>query len=145
MRDIVPAFAFSIPSLQDDTSLECRIYHPQHGVAGYPWRKAAVVAHPYAPLGGCFDDPVVLCLVDELIDNDYVVGTFNFRYKYLFGYSCAKLMCSLVEWANQKVTHHGPRKQRYRTIPPLPGSWHTTSIIFNPTKHLNIPIHQQAQ
>ena len=45
------------------------------GVAG-----AAVVAHPYAPLGGNFDDRVVVNVVKVLVQNGWVVGTFNFRY-----------------------------------------------------------------
>ena len=44
------------------------------------WRKkAAVVAHPYAPLGGCYDDPVVSEVVGVLLGEGWIVGTFNFR------------------------------------------------------------------
>jgi alpha/beta superfamily hydrolase len=37
------------------------------------------VAHPYAPLGGCYDDPVVNFIGAQLLQAGYVVGTFNFR------------------------------------------------------------------
>jgi len=42
--------------------------------------KGAIIAHPYAPLGGSYDDAVVLAIVDELLSSGWVVGTFNFRY-----------------------------------------------------------------
>lgn len=79
-----PALAFTIPSIHDDAAaLECRIYHPQSlspNPRAPPWRKhAAVVAHPYAPLGGCYDDAVVETLAAVLLRQGFVVGTFNFR------------------------------------------------------------------
>ncbi|TDZ19089.1 hypothetical protein Cob_v008008 [Colletotrichum orbiculare MAFF 240422] len=37
------------------------------------------MAHPYAPLGGCYDDPVVGIVAAELLKQGFVVGTFNFR------------------------------------------------------------------
>lgn len=44
------------------------------------WRKrAAIVAHPYAPLGGCYDDPVVDRIASTILKESYIVGTFNFR------------------------------------------------------------------
>jgi len=42
-----------------------------------------VVAHPYAPLGGNYDDRVVGIVADELLKEGFVVGTFNFRYEAL--------------------------------------------------------------
>ena len=84
MTGNAPVYCFTIPSLHDSTVLDCRIYHPaslQDAQTGQQrTRKAALVAHPYAPLGGCMDDPVVMTIVDQLIDLDFVVGTFNFRY-----------------------------------------------------------------
>lgn len=82
-----PAWSFTIPSLADDTPLDCRIYHPPHFEAvlanaaenGHATR-GAIVAHPYAPLGGNYDDAVVLALVKCLLREGFVVGTFNFRY-----------------------------------------------------------------
>ena len=81
-----PAYSFSIPSLEDDTALDCRIYHPQglHTILSESQQarkgvKGAIVAHPYAPLGGCFDDPVVLSVTEALLEQRFIVGTFNFR------------------------------------------------------------------
>ena len=81
-----PSFSFTIPSLHDDIDLDCRIYNPPHS-AFTPssnetlWiPRGAVVAHPYAPLGGCYDDPIVLVVVEECLKKGLVVATFNFRY-----------------------------------------------------------------
>lgn len=80
-----PAYAFSIPSLEDDTPLDCRIYHPKkiakssQQIGETSSIKGAIVAHPYAPLGGSQDDHVVLAVTETLLDQGYVVGTFNFR------------------------------------------------------------------
>ncbi|KUI57150.1 hypothetical protein VP1G_04417 [Cytospora mali] len=79
----VPTLSFTIPSIHDDTTLECRIYHPQSLAANPrspPWRKhAAIVAHPYASLGGCYDDSVVEIVSATLLRQGFLVGTFNFR------------------------------------------------------------------
>lgn len=78
-----PALSFTIPSIHDDATLECRIYHPRAlspNPRAPPWRRhAAVVAHPYAPLGGCYDDAVVETVAAVLLSKGFVVGTFNFR------------------------------------------------------------------
>jgi alpha/beta superfamily hydrolase len=81
-----PALSLTIPSVHSSrTSVECRVYHPLVFLAerddqGKKWsKKAAVVAHPYAPLGGCFDDPVVASVACSLLEAGFVVGTFNFR------------------------------------------------------------------
>ena len=75
-----PAYSFTLPSLEDDIKLDCRIYHPK-ALQHTSWEvKAAVVAHPYAPLGGCYDDPVVMAVTGTLLKQGYVVGTFNFRH-----------------------------------------------------------------
>lgn len=78
-----PALSVTIPSIQDDATLECRIYHPLSLSANPrapPWRKhAAIVAHPYAPLGGCFDDAIVETVTAILLRQGFLVGTFNFR------------------------------------------------------------------
>ncbi|KAJ5041552.1 uncharacterized protein L3040_005135 [Drepanopeziza brunnea f. sp. 'multigermtubi'] len=80
-----PTLSFTIPSIQEDVALDCRVYHPaslaptsiSHCTA---WnKKAAIVAHPYAPLGGSYDDPVVGIIADLLLKQNFVVGTFNFR------------------------------------------------------------------
>lgn len=78
-----PTSSFKIPSAYDSTSLECRLYHPKQLLAintALAWKKrAAIVAHPYAPLGGCYDDPIVDSVGGELLKAGYIVGTFNFR------------------------------------------------------------------
>ena len=81
-----PTLTFTIPSVHDDTTLDCRIYNPLHGVldaidSDEQWHpKGAIFAHPYAPLGGCFDDPIVLSMTEEVLRQGFIVGTFNFRY-----------------------------------------------------------------
>lgn len=78
-----PTLSFFIPSVYDGTQLDCRIYLPRELntlETASSWRtRGAIVAHPYAPLGGCVDDPVVSFLGRELLQAGYVVGTFNFR------------------------------------------------------------------
>ncbi|KAL2179348.1 uncharacterized protein P884DRAFT_195042 [Thermothelomyces heterothallicus CBS 202.75] len=78
-----PSLTFTIPSLHDGLPLDCRIYHPA-SLGAVPdrtlWRKhAAIFAHPYAPLGGCYDDPVVDIVAGTLLQLGFLVGTFNFR------------------------------------------------------------------
>lgn len=84
MTDNTPVYCFTIPSVADGTLLDCRLYHPvslqDSQSAQQHTRKAALIAHPYAPLGGSMDDSVVMTVVDQLLDLDFVVGTFNFRY-----------------------------------------------------------------
>lgn len=84
MMENVPVYCFTIPSVSDGTFLDCRIYHPDSlqdaQSTQQRTRKAALIAHPYAPLGGSMDDAVVAIVVDQLLDLDFVVGTFNFRY-----------------------------------------------------------------
>ncbi|KAL1297855.1 hypothetical protein AAFC00_006382 [Neodothiora populina] len=87
MRDLAePAYVFTIPSFVDGTPLDCRIYHPpifEHEgpvTSDEAWvKKGSVIAHPYAPLGGSMDDPVVMVAVVVLLKLGFVVGTFNFR------------------------------------------------------------------
>ncbi|KAJ9260000.1 Alpha/Beta hydrolase protein [Paecilomyces variotii] len=78
-----PSFTFKIPSIHDGTQLSCRLYIPrqlEQPETAASWQKrGAIVAHPYAPLGGCYDDPVVSTVGEELLESGYVVGTFNFR------------------------------------------------------------------
>ncbi|KAK4208154.1 Alpha/Beta hydrolase protein [Rhypophila decipiens] len=90
-----PTLVFTLPSIHDGLPLDCRVYHPKsldpellknpQVLEELPtplrlWRKhAAVVAHPYAPLGGCYNDPVVGIAARTLLDLGYLVMTFNFR------------------------------------------------------------------
>ena len=95
-----PTYSFIIPSIHDDTPLDCRIYHPHHikeilhelrGTASEYCHKddtlealvvrapnrlrAAVLAHPYAPLGGTYDDAVVLSVASVLLQEGSVSYT----------------------------------------------------------------------
>ncbi|KAL2755657.1 hypothetical protein ACRALDRAFT_1076818 [Sodiomyces alcalophilus JCM 7366] len=78
-----PTLRFTLPSVHDDTIIDCRVYHPHALTAFYhgpPWKRhAAIVAHPYAPLGGSYDDPIVDVVGETLLRAGFVVGTFNFR------------------------------------------------------------------
>lgn len=70
-----------IPSLHDATPLEACITVPGPSSINAPKgaRKAAVLAHPYGPLGGTLHDRVVQTLRDTLVSHGYLVATFNFR------------------------------------------------------------------
>ncbi|KAI1261448.1 Alpha/Beta hydrolase protein [Xylariaceae sp. FL1019] len=76
-----PDLSFTLPSLHDETRLDCRVHHPRRpGEKTRGWSgNVAVVAHPYAPLGGCFDDHVVDVVAGTLLGNGFLVATFNFR------------------------------------------------------------------
>ncbi|CAG8227710.1 unnamed protein product [Penicillium olsonii] len=78
-----PSFSFDIPSVYDGRKLQCRIILPSRvrniqSTPGSPIH-GAIIAHPYAPLGGCYDDPVVDFVSNELLQANFIVGTFNFR------------------------------------------------------------------
>jgi alpha/beta superfamily hydrolase len=81
-----PHYSFTIPSIHDDTTLNCRIHHPD--ALSRPnssdeilqWKKRGIViAHPYAPMGGSYDDRIVGIVVEEFLRAGWIVGTFNFR------------------------------------------------------------------
>ncbi|KAK7417829.1 hypothetical protein QQX98_004303 [Neonectria punicea] len=78
-----PTLTLTLPSVHDGLTLDCRIYHPLSLAANPrapPWqRHAAVIAHPYAPFGGCYDDPVLDVVAGQLLRKGFLVGTFNFR------------------------------------------------------------------
>lgn len=78
-----PALTLSLPSIHDGTIIDCRIYYPASLLSSPrapPWRRhAAVFAHPYAPMGGCYDDPLLDVAASQLLRSGYLVGTFNFR------------------------------------------------------------------
>ncbi|KAH8906461.1 hypothetical protein BR93DRAFT_880780 [Coniochaeta sp. PMI_546] len=78
-----PTLTFTLPSLHDGTTLDCRVYHPfslSISPRAPPWqRHAAIVAHPYAPLGGSWDDHTVGVVASTLLRLGYLVCTFNFR------------------------------------------------------------------
>ncbi|KAM0477748.1 hypothetical protein ACHAPX_005511 [Trichoderma viride] len=77
-----PSFTLTIPSIHDGTALDCRVYHPDsfYTEGAAPWKRHAVVfAHPYAPMGGSFDDPLMNIAAEQLRRKGYLLGTFNFR------------------------------------------------------------------
>ena len=82
-------YSFTIPSIHDDTALNCRVYNPDSlsaagwsatGLVQMSRMRGIIMAHPYAPMGGSYDDRVVGIVVDEFLKAGWVVGTFNFRY-----------------------------------------------------------------
>ncbi|KAI5286458.1 hypothetical protein KEM54_006774 [Ascosphaera aggregata] len=77
---------FTFPSIYDGAQIQCRIELPAnvdaHNISARctSWKpRASIIAHPYQPLGGSCDDPVVRTVARELLRLGYVVGTFNFR------------------------------------------------------------------
>ena len=77
-----PSANFTLPSLHDDLELDCRLYFPRIRSETHEAPRpqgCAIFAHPYAPLGGCYDDPVVQSVGEVLIRNGFVLATFNFR------------------------------------------------------------------
>ena len=74
-----PTLTFTVPSVHDDTKLDCRLYLPRTAHQSEK-KRGAVVAHPYAPLGGCSDDHVVAAVSVEFLRQGYTTCTFNFRY-----------------------------------------------------------------
>ncbi|ETS73207.1 hypothetical protein PFICI_15152 [Pestalotiopsis fici W106-1] len=79
-----PSLCFTIPSIHDHIKLDCRVFHPagltKTSAAATPWRRhVAIVAHPYAPLGGSYDDPIVDLVGGTLLGLGFMVATFNFR------------------------------------------------------------------
>ncbi|KAK4180945.1 hypothetical protein QBC36DRAFT_2396 [Triangularia setosa] len=79
-----PNITFTVPSLLGDgIDIDCRVYHPDSIAPtsdAAEWKKhAAVFAHPYAPLGGSFDDAVVGIVAAALLRTGFLVATFNFR------------------------------------------------------------------
>lgn len=77
-----PSANFTLPSLYDDLELDCRLYFPRirsetHKEARL--KGCAIFAHPYAPLGGNYDDPVAHSVGSVLVRSGFVLATFNFR------------------------------------------------------------------
>ncbi|KAJ5128797.1 hypothetical protein N7476_007414 [Penicillium atrosanguineum] len=83
MNKTGPTFSFSIRSVYDDCKLQCRLYLPGwvRNIESAPaWSiRGAILAHPYTALGGTYDDEVISLLGGELLQEGYIVGTFNFR------------------------------------------------------------------
>lgn len=117
-----PSYTLTIPSIEDDTPLDCRVYHPADLNAALSdsrdqgSAKCAVIAHPYAPLGGCYDDPVVLSVVETLLGHGFIVGTFNFRYIDLMAISVIlSRLTALEALQTRQVVLHGPARPSKET------------------------------
>ena len=124
-----PSLTFSVPSVHDGLALDCRVYHPPSLAVSPrpdtpPWQKhAAVVAHPYAPLGGCYDDPIVDIVSATLLRLGFLVVTFNFRFA--FTIHCHKLiwpdliLCHVLEAPTARLAgpHGRPRPSAPTTCP----------------------------
>lgn len=81
-----PTLILTLPSIHDGTTLDCRIYHPASLTANPSspqWRRYGVIlAHPYAPLGGSFDDPILEVVATALLRSGFLVAMFNFRFDF---------------------------------------------------------------
>lgn len=80
-----PSASFTLPSSHDNLEIDCRLYFPRPRAQnceaeGETYVKGcAIFAHPYAPLGGCYDDPVVQSVGSLLLKQGFLLTTFNFR------------------------------------------------------------------
>lgn len=74
-------YSFVIPSIHDDLELDCRIHYPKRTEqnARLFGKAFAIVAHPYAVLGGSYDDAVVGQAGSVLLQQGCILATFNFR------------------------------------------------------------------
>jgi hypothetical protein len=93
-----PSSAFTIPSVHDDLELDCRVYYPRYNDNNLFGKAFAILAHPYATLGGCYDDPVVGITGSTLLQNGITVGTFNFRYISLLKFRVSSLTITQGCW-----------------------------------------------
>jgi len=133
-----PTFSFTIPSIHDDTPLDCRLYNPPHPVLNLadselPWNpRGAIIAHPYAPFGGSYDNPFVLTVAAEILNQGFVVGTFNFRYEImsLWGNLSSLIDSSAVVLVLRKAERAGRPSQKYTITSPSRGSSYTTSKLY---------------
>lgn len=134
-----PTITLSIPSINNGTLLDCRIYHPL-SLAANPeaptWLKhAAVVAHPYAPMGGCYDDPVVGAVAAQLLRKGFLVATFNFRYVSHHCNNCSRLTC-VGALMDRRDGLHGLRNPNETITRPLWRLFYITSITSTPSNHI---------
>jgi hypothetical protein len=139
-----PIYSFTIPSIHDDTPLNCRVYHPDGLVEAHsdspganpPWRtRGIVMAHPYAPMGGSYDDRVVGIAADEFLKAGWIVGTFNFRYALnTYHVYIAQHTDPLTEApTTPSPAPAGPAAPNSTTTPPSPHSSYTMYATCAPT------------
>lgn len=76
-----PSASFTIPSVHDEIELDCRVYYPRYHehCTHFFGRAFAILAHPYASLGGTYDDPVLSLVGSTLLQSGITLGVFNFR------------------------------------------------------------------
>jgi len=128
----------------------------QADVSSTTTKKGAIIAHPYAPLGGCFDEPVVMAVVEQLLDMGLIVGTFNFRFVTsntpIFRPINPRLTTNFKTQKEvqpgPKAAPPGPAKQRSRTTFPLRRVWFPICTIYTSTPRtkaiLLVRIHPQT-
>jgi hypothetical protein len=75
-------------------------------------KKAAIIAHPYAPLGGSFDDYIVQQTAGILLKQGFVVGLFNFRYAEILHKTLNEALTFTVVRPVPKARHHGMRSRK---------------------------------
>lgn len=61
-----------------DHKVRARLYLPPNAASSKP-TKAAIIAHPYLPHGGSYNNHIVVSLAALLEELGYLVLTFNFR------------------------------------------------------------------
>ncbi|CAG8452548.1 6776_t:CDS:2 [Paraglomus occultum] len=64
-----------IPSVHDNKLLQTRVSYLNRGGT----LKAAIISHPYGPLGGNFNNNVVVAIEEFFLSREYLTLAFNFR------------------------------------------------------------------
>lgn len=174
-----PTLSLTLPSLKDETVLDCRVYFPTtlydgaastesflgsstgddetqrrgNGARGglngdaHAWdkprwpakrKKAAIIAHPYAPLGGSCDDYVVQETAGILLKQGFVVGLFNFRYDddEALDHTFGETLTLIVVRLRRKARRRGMRSQKYAITTQWSGSWRSLCSISTWNPHL---------
>jgi hypothetical protein len=117
-----PTLSFTIPSIHDDTTIDARVYHPANTTTDpfgreQTGKRGAIIAHPYAPLGGSYDDPVVAIVAAQILKEGFTVCTFNFRYETLSSLEASIILTLIIEAPmDLKVTPVGLVFAKGRTI-----------------------------
>jgi hypothetical protein len=87
------------------------------------------MAHPYAPMGGSYDDRVVGIVVEEFLSLGYIIGTFNFRSDTDSSYRlCVPALTLSEEPMARKGALAGLESLNWTTTYPSPASSHATCL-----------------
>lgn len=70
---------FTLPSLHDSTVLFCTLCLNPATLVLHQLQGIALLAHPYAPLGGSSSDPVLALATTTFLEQGYIVCLFDFR------------------------------------------------------------------